>query len=294
MTHIQTGQGIFYIVSTPIGNLQDITLRALDILKSVDFIAAEDTRHSASLLRHFGIVTPLRSLHEHNEKQRLAWIEESLSAGKNIALISDAGTPLISDPGNTIVKSLVAKGFRVSPIPGVSAVIAALSAAGLPTDKFVFEGFLSSKSVARKAALALRKNESATLIYYEAPHRLLACLEDMMEIFGKERQVVVARELTKTFEEFLCDALEKLVAFLRIHPEKVRGECVILIKGAEKQSADLLEVERVLGILLQSVSVKEAAHLAAEIFSMRKNELYDIALKLTSIFKQTIKERTYL
>lgn len=272
--------GTLFVIATPIGNLKDITYRAIETLQQVSWIAAEDTRHSAMLLRHYGIQTPLKSLHEHNEAQRSQAIQEALAQGQDIALISDAGTPLISDPGYTLITQLTQAGFRVAPIPGCCAAIAALSCAGLATDKFLFLGFLPSKANARKTQLALHQQESATQIFYEAPHRLAETLLDMASVYGESRKAVVARELTKTHENFQRGSLAELARHYQNHEEQQRGEIVILVTGCEAMATDLVEATRILKILLQELPVKKAAALAAEITGFRKNELYQQALSL--------------
>lgn len=275
-----SSSGTLYIIATPIGNLQDISPRALYVLQQVQWIAAEDTRHSEYLLKHYGITTPLKSLHTHNEKQRIAWIREILQKGESVALVSDAGTPLISDPGYALVTTLADEGLPISPIPGACAVIAALSASGLPTEQFLFEGFLPSKSTQRRQQLEKRKQETATLIYYEAPHRLLDSLKDMLTIFGGNRQAVVARELTKTFEQFQRGSLQSIIDYFEMHEDKQRGECVILVHGVEEAlSVDEKEANRILKILLPLMSLKQAAQAASEITGVRKNVLYEWALK---------------
>lgn len=273
--------GHLYIVATPIGNLKDITLRALETLKQVDLIAAEDTRHSKTLLQHYQIDTALISLHEHNEQQRAHELLLKLQAGQHIALISDAGTPLISDPGYQLVNHVRAAGVTVVPIPGPSALITALSAAGLPTDSFCYEGFLPAKTSARKQHLQKLQDECRTLIFYEAPHRILDTLRDIAEIFLPQRQATLARELTKTFETILSGTLEQLLAQLLADKNQQKGEFVILVQGKKTQiSADLAESQRILKILLTELPVKQAASLAAQITGEKKNELYPLALEI--------------
>lgn len=267
--------GILYIVATPIGNLQDITIRAIEILKTVDRIAAEDTRHSAYLLKHFSINKPTLSLHEFNEQKRLKILLAHLQKGESIALISDAGTPLISDPGFHLVKEAKKLGIDVIPIPGPCAAIAALSVAGLPTDKFVFEGFLPVKQESRCNRLKQLLNETRTLIFYEAPHRLLSVLKTLVEVFGPTRKAVVARELTKVHETIIAADLQDLVTRFETYPEEQRGEIVILIAGC---AAEKKNDEKVLNILLQELSVKQAVTLASKITGERKNILYEKAL----------------
>jgi len=268
-----------YIVATPIGNLSDISERAVQILKQVDLIAVEDTRHSGKLLQHSGVSTPMQALHEHNEAKKVEQLIELLTAGKSIALISDAGTPLISDPGYQLVKAAIDAGIKVSPVPGASALIAALSASGLPSDAFIFEGFLPNKSASRLKKLEALADESRTLIFYEAPHRIIDCLEDMQQVFGAERVAVVARELTKTFETIKKDSLENLLNWIKADSNQQRGEFVLLIQGQEKAATTInAEAERILDILLQELPLKQASQLAARITGIKKNTLYELAL----------------
>jgi len=274
-------KGTLYVVATPIGNLGDMTARAVDVLTSVDLIAAEDTRHSAKLMRHFGIHTKMIAVHEHNERDQEAWLLEQLRHGKSIALISDAGTPLISDPGYSLVRAAHAADIRVVPVPGASAAIAALCVSGLPSDRFVFEGFLPPRGPARRAVLERLKSEARSIIFYEAPHRILECLEDMREVFGAEREATVARELTKQFETVRAGTLGELLAWTQRHDEQQKGEFVVLIHGAPRaleSTEDSAEVERVLGILLEDLPVSQAAELAARITGVSKNRLYKRAL----------------
>lgn len=273
--------GTLYVVATPIGNLDDISARALRILREVALIAAEDTRHSARLMQHFGINTPLAACHEHNEREQGSHFIARLLAGGDVALISDAGTPLISDPGYHLVRNARAAGIRVVPVPGPSALIAALSAAGLPSDRFIFEGFLPAKTAGRRARLEAVKEEPRTLIFYEAPHRILECLEDMQAVFGAERPAVLARELSKTFETLKGLPLAELSAWVAADSNQQRGECVVLVAGWQApEGEDALSVEalRVLDLLLQEMPLKRAAALAAEITGVRKNLLYQAAL----------------
>lgn len=279
MQNEKMGTGILYVVATPIGNLQDMTLRAIEVLKSVDRIVAEDTRHSAPLLKHFSIIKPSISMHEFNERERHKVLMEYLQQGESIALISDAGTPLISDPGFHLVREAKANGINVVTVPGPCAAIAALSVAGLPTDKFTFEGFLPAKTEARRNRLAALLHENRTMIFYEAPHRVLSSLQTMVEVFG-ERKAVVARELTKIHESVLADTLPRLIKHFESHPNSVRGEFVILIEGVNEEAAESKEVipENVLDILLEELPLKQAASLASKITGERKNVLYEMAL----------------
>lgn len=272
--------GTLYVVATPIGNLQDITLRAIEVLKGVDKIAAEDTRHSKSLLNHFSISKPMLSLHEFNERECLDLLLECLAQGESIALISDAGTPLISDPGYHLIKEAKARGFTVSPVPGACAAIAALSAAGVPSDRFVFEGFLPARQEACRNRLVELQYETRTLVFYEAPHRLLDALASMVEVLGGERNAVIARELTKLHESILNATLAELLAKYTAHPDKQRGEIVILVHGAERKAGDsvLVDPDHVLDVLLTELPLKQAAALSAKITGERKNVLYEKAL----------------
>lgn len=275
-------RGVLYIVATPLGNLGDISPRAVEVLSGVTLIAAEDTRHSAPLLRHFGVRTPCITLHEHNEREVSPAILERLAKGDSVALISDAGTPLVSDPGYHLVRTARANGIRVVPIPGPSALIAALSASGLPSDRFVFEGFLPARTGARRTRLAELRDEPRTLIFYESPHRILDCIDDMAQAFGAERLAVIARELTKLFETIHNDALAGLCAWLRADENQQRGEFVILVHGSMlgDSSKSETEAQRIVQILMAELPVKQAAALAAQITGLKKNALYDYALRL--------------
>jgi len=274
--------GSLYVVATPIGNLDDISTRALTILRSVALIAAEDTRHSARLMQHFGICTPLAACHEHNERDQGGRFLARLLAGDDVALISDAGTPLISDPGYHLVRQARAAGIAVVPVPGACALIAALSAAGLPSDRFIFEGFLPAKAAGRRARLEQVKEEPRTLIFYEAPHRILECLQDMQSVFGDERPALLARELTKTFETLKGMPLAELAGWVAADSNQQRGECVVLVAGWQAPEGDeavSAEAMRVLNLLLAEMPLKRAAALAAEITGVRKNLLYQVALE---------------
>lgn len=274
--------GVLYVVATPIGNRADITQRALDVLAKVAQVLAEDTRHSGALLRSLGITTPLLSLHEHNEQAQIDGVLARLREGHDLALISDAGTPLISDPGYRVVRAARQAGIQVVPVPGPSALITALSVAGLPTDRFVFEGFLSAKSAARRAQLQALAAETRTLIFYESSHRIQECLADLAEIFGGQREAVIARELTKAFEQVQGGTLAELNGWLAADPNRLRGEFVVLIAGTPpaEDSEIGAEARRVLETLLRELPVKQAAALAAEITGARRNALYQLALEL--------------
>ena len=280
MTRITPSGGVLYVVATPIGNLGDITPRALEVLASVDLIAAEDTRHSGTLLRHFNITTPLLAYHEHNEREATHGLVTRLAAGARIAVISDAGTPLISDPGYPLVRAVLEQGnIAVIPIPGASALLAALSVAGLATDRFVFEGFLPPRSSARRERLAPLVQEIRTLVFYEAPHRLEECLADLASLFGGTRPAVLARELTKVYETLRRDTLDGLRQWVAKDPQQRRGECVLLVAGAP-HTVDEREAEgqRVVKLLLEELPVKQAASLAARITGAGRNGLYRWAL----------------
>lgn len=273
--------GSLYVVATPIGNLDDMSVRALKVLHEVTLIAAEDTRHSSRLMQHFGISTPLAACHEHNERDEGSRFITRLLAGDDVALISDAGTPLISDPGYHLVRQARAAGIPVVPVPGACALIAALSAAGLPSDRFIFEGFLPAKAVGRKARLEQVKEEPRTLIFYEAPHRILECLQDMEQVFGADRPALLAREITKTFETLKGLPLGELRAFVEADSNQQRGECVVLVAGwTPPEDEDVIgaEARRILDLLLEEMPLKRAAALAAEITGVRKNLLYQVAL----------------
>ena len=271
-----------YVVATPIGNLEDLSARGLRILGEVDLILAEDTRRSVNLLRHFGLSTPLRSFHEFNEREIIAVIADKLRHGSNIALISDAGTPLISDPGYLLVNRLIAEGIRVVPIPGPSAIITALSVGGLSTERFVFEGFVPSNRAGRQKLLKSLAYETRTMVLFETPHRIVAFLDDAADAFGGDREAVLARELTKKFETIYRGSLVDLQDKLRTGENEIRGEFVVLIAGYREQKSRLdLESTRILKILLaHSLPLREVAAIAAEITGTRKNTLYKQALEL--------------
>lgn len=277
--------GALYVVATPIGNLGDMPPRAVAVLRGVAVIAAEDTRHSAPLLRHFDIATPMSALHEHNERQQTEKLVARLRAGEAIALISDAGTPLLSDPGYHLVRAAHRAGLRVIPLPGACAAIAALSASGLPTDRFSFEGFLSAKAAARRARLSELRADTRTLIFYEAPHRIAAALDDMAEIFGAGREAVLARELTKLYETVHAAPLAELAEWVRADADQQKGEIVVLVRGAEPRPSEALseEVQRVLRLLLAALPLKQAVALAAEITGEKRNRLYERAVEMKAV-----------
>lgn len=274
-----TKRGELFILATPIGNLQDITLRVLEILKQVDLIAVEDKRHSGKLLQHYDIKKPLFILHDHNEIKCAQLLCQKLQQGKSIALISDAGSPLISDPGYHLLKTVIAHGFQIIPIPGACAAIAALSVAGLPTDKFVFEGFLPAKSQQQLKYLQKLTTETRTMIFYEAPHRLLKSIDHMILAFGANRHAVIAKELTKMFEMVYRDTLLAVKNWLLTEPQRQKGEFVILIKGAAEPTINP-EVVRILKLLAKHLPAKQAVVLTAQITGVKKNQLYQLFLDL--------------
>ncbi len=275
-------EGILYVVATPIGNLGDITLRALEILKSVDAIAAEDTRHSSGLLNHFGISKKLIAVHEHNEQQSAEKLLALLKSGENVALVTDAGTPAVSDPGAIVVKVVREAGIKVVPIPGASAVVTALSASGITQNGFYFHGFLPASGAARRKTLETLKSQTVTLVLYEAPHRIVECVEDIAQVLGGERRIIFCRELTKTFETIYTCPASRASAWLQADVNQQRGEFVLLIEAApvvETQEISA-EAQRVLKCLLAELPLKQAVALATEITQLKKNDLYEFALKL--------------
>lgn len=274
--------GCLHVVATPIGNLADISQRALDVLRSVDLILAEDTRHSKRLLTHFGINTPLRSCHEHNERELTGWVQAQLAAGQQLALISDAGTPLISDPGFVLVRALRDAGHRVVTVPGASSIIAALSIAGLPTDRFIFDGFLPAKTQARQTALSAYLREPRTVVLLESSHRIDAAVRDIVEVLGESRRLVLARELTKRFETVIAGSAAEVLAILQSDPDQTRGEFVLMLAGVVVEGADDADVSRMLDVMLAELPVKQAAGLVAKLTGRRKNDVYQLALSLKS------------
>ncbi|WP_334320864.1 16S rRNA (cytidine(1402)-2'-O)-methyltransferase [Gilliamella apicola] len=270
-----------YIVATPIGNLDDITLRAIDTLKRVDLIAAEDTRHSGLLLQHLGIKAKLFSLHDHNEQEKAHVLIEKLQSGLSIALVSDAGTPLINDPGYHLVKACRENDIKVVPIPGACAAIAALSVAGLPSDKFIYEGFLPAKSKARQDSLASLITEPRTMIFYESTHRLLETLKDMQTIFGADKQIVLAKELTKTWETIVSFPVYELIDWLNQDASRQKGEFVLIVAGYTESNKDIdPKAINTLKLLQKELPLKKAAAITAEIYGLKKNQLYQIGLNL--------------
>lgn len=270
-----------YVVATPIGHLDDLSARAIQTLKDVDLIAAEDTRHAARLLSAYNITTSVTACHDHNENHKIHDIIHKIKQGQSVALISDAGTPLISDPGFKLVRAAHDADVRVIPVPGACAAIAALSAAGLPSDRFSFEGFLPAKAHARQQRLKSLSLETQTLIFYEAPHRIIECLEDMNSIFGADRVITLAREITKTFETIKKSTLVELLNFVQNDPNQQKGEIVLVVAGAPEQAdQDQQKVDDLLQRLLQDLPVKTASQLAADLTGLKKNELYQRALAL--------------
>jgi 16S rRNA (cytidine1402-2'-O)-methyltransferase len=274
--------GQLYIVATPIGNLQDISPRAVDVLKQVDRIAAEDTRHSGHLLKQLDINTHCIALHEHNERQFAEKIVQQIKEGSNIALISDAGTPLVSDPGYFLVKLAHQENIKVSPIPGPSALIAALSAAGVATDRFCFEGFVPSKGGPRSTFYAQRQKETRTMVFYETPHRIVASLTDLCEQLGGERTLVLARELTKTFETIRNDSAQAILDWVKEDSNQQRGEIVLVVQGYAAPEGDTLseQTEHTLKALLAELSLKQAVKLTVDITGEKKKKVYNYALQL--------------
>jgi 16S rRNA (cytidine1402-2'-O)-methyltransferase len=271
---------VLYVVATPIGNMGDISARAREILAAASAVAAEDTRHSGRLLRELGLERPLVSLHEHNERARVAELVGRLQRGESIALVSDAGTPLLSDPGYLLVAAAVEAGITVTPIPGPSAAIAALSASGLPCDRFCFEGFLPSRTAARRRRLAELAAEQRTLVFYEAPHRIADCLEDLAAACGENRRACIARELTKRFETFYRGSLGELAARARSDADLERGESVILVEGAGQSQPGVAELDGTLAVLLRHLPPSAAAAAAASLTGVRRADAYARALAL--------------
>ena len=280
-------EAALYVVATPIGNLRDITLRALDVLAAANVVAAEDTRNTAHLLTHHGIgANRLMAVHQHNERAAAEKIVALLQAGQSVAFVSDAGTPAVSDPGALLVQAVQAAGLRVIPIPGANAAIAALSAAGtLSIDgsanpHFLFHGFLPNKSAARCTALESLRSQACTLVFYEAPHRIVECVADLCAVLGGERQIVLAREITKLFETIHACPLRDAEAWLLADSNRQRGEFVVLVSGAVPQPGLPAEARRILEVLLGELPLKQAVQLATQISGAGRNELYQLALQL--------------
>lgn len=275
-----------YVVATPIGNLQDISLRALEVLRDADLILAEDTRHSARLLRHYGITTPVHAFHGHNEHQASTSMLKRLRAGEALALITDAGTPLISDPGLPLVSAALAGNCRVIPIPGPCALIAALCSSGLGTAKFVFEGFLPPRSSARLQRLRALAQEERTQVFYEAPHRLLGFIEDLTATHGGQRMAALAKEITKIHETVCQAPLEDLYRWLREDEQRLKGEFVLVVEGREAATPQQVDTERTLEILLKHVPLREAVTVASELLQVPRNQLYRRALAIKNHAKK--------
>lgn len=273
--------GILYIVATPIGNLQDISQRALQVLEQVDLVAAEDTRHSGLLLSHYGIKKPFFALHDHNEQQKADILCEKLLQGTTIALVSDAGTPLISDPGFHLVRKCRQAGIKIVPIPGACAAIAGLCASGIASDRFCFEGFLPAKSKARCDKLENLAKEDRTLIFYESTHRISDCLADMEKVFGAERYVVLARELTKTWETIHGDEVGALRQWVSEDPNRSKGEMVLIVEGNVNNEEESFSPEAIkaLTLIAKELPLKKAAAIVAELYGYKKNALYQFGLE---------------
>ncbi|MCW9714973.1 16S rRNA (cytidine(1402)-2'-O)-methyltransferase [Avibacterium sp. 21-594] len=273
--------GILYIVATPIGNLQDISQRALQVLEQVDLVAAEDTRHSGLLLSHYGIKKPFFALHDHNEQQKADILCEKLLQGTTIALVSDAGTPLISDPGFHLVRKCRQAGIKIVPIPGACAAIAGLCASGIASDRFCFEGFLPAKSKARCDKLENLAKEDRTLIFYESTHRILDCLADMEKVFGAERYVVLARELTKTWETIHGDEVGVLRKWVSEDPNRSKGEMVLIVEGnvSSEEESFSPEAIKALTLIAKELPLKKAAAIVADLYGYKKNALYQFGLE---------------
>lgn len=275
--------GKLYIVPTPIGNLEDMTLRALRILSEVDLVAAEDTRHSQRLFQHYEIKTRLISLHDHNESQRAVQLIEKMKLGLNVALISDAGTPLISDPGYGLVNHCRDNGVEVIPLPGACAATTALCAAGLATDRFRFEGFLPAKTQAKNQALASLERETSTCIFYESPRRVADTVTCIIDVLGADRPMVLAKELTKTFETFCCGTAQEVLTWLQADSNHQRGEFVLMIGGHKPDgNAVSLEAVKLLKALMVELPLKKAAAITAEQFGIKKNSLYSLGLSFSA------------
>ncbi|MFB2537838.1 MULTISPECIES: 16S rRNA (cytidine(1402)-2'-O)-methyltransferase [unclassified Acinetobacter] len=277
-----------FVVATPIGHLDDISIRAINVLKSVSLIAAEDTRQSASLLKHYQINTPLTACHDHNEEHKVKSIIEKLQQGNDVALISDAGTPLISDPGFRLVRAAQEANIRVTPVPGACAAIAALSSVGLASDRFMFLGFLATKSSQRQQQLQGLQQQTATMIFYEAPHRIVDCLSDICEIFGAQRKIGFAREITKTFETIVQKPVGELLEWVKNDHNQQKGEIVLVVEGAtvDENQLQQQQVDDLLLKLLKELSVKSTAEIAADITGIKKKQLYQRALELQQLQAQ--------
>ena len=279
--HPQKLEPALYVVATPIGNLRDITLRALDVLAGVDVVAAEDTRNTSHLLKHHGIhAKQLIAVHQHNERGAAEKLVTLLQQGLSVAFVSDAGTPAVSDPGALLVQAVLAAGLRVIPIPGASAAVAALSAAGMPAPHFLFYGFLPNKSAARRTALQDLTSHPYTLVFYEAPHRIIECVDDLYAVLGGERRIVLAREVTKLFETIHACTLADAQAWLQSDSNQQRGEFVVLISGAVPEAGVSTETVNTLSLLLAELPLKQAVQLATKITGANRSELYQLALQM--------------
>jgi 16S rRNA (cytidine1402-2'-O)-methyltransferase len=279
---VGNSRGRLDVVATPIGNLSDLSPRAHEVLAAADVIAAEDTRHTGTLLKAIGVSRPLVSLHAHNESNRVPELLARLAAGENIALVSDAGTPLLSDPGYELVREATRAGCEVRAVPGPSAIAAALTVAGLPTDRFCFEGFLPARSSERRTRLEAVVADPRTLVFFEAPHRIEECLEDLAAVFGSERLAAVARELTKAHETTYRGTLEQLLAMAKTEPNFARGEITLVVQGARdsENKAESLQLERVVSLLIRELPPGRAAALAAQLTGAKRNDAYALAMKL--------------
>jgi 16S rRNA (cytidine1402-2'-O)-methyltransferase len=279
---VGNSRGRLDVVATPIGNLSDLSPRAHEVLAAADVIAAEDTRHTGTLLKAIGVSRPLVSLHAHNESNRVPELLARLAAGENIALVSDAGTPLLSDPGYELVREATRAGCEVRAIPGPSAIAAALTVAGLPTDRFCFEGFLPARSSERRTRLEAVVADPRTLVFFEAPHRIEESLEDLAAVFGNERLAAVARELTKAHETTYRGTLEQLLAMAKTEPNFARGEITLVVQGARdgENKAESLQLERVVSLLIRELPPGRAAALAAQLTGAKRNDAYALAMKL--------------
>jgi 16S rRNA (cytidine1402-2'-O)-methyltransferase len=281
--------GILYVVSTPIGNLADMSLRAIETLKDVALVAAEDTRHSVHLLNHFAIDTPLMAYHDHSDERSQKRLIDTLLAGQSVALISDAGTPLIADPGYKLVRQARASGIQVVPVPGASALLAALAASGLPTDRFTFEGFMPAKSEQRKRYLDTLARESRTMVFYESPHRILSALEAMTEAFGSQRLAVIGRELTKRFETFVSGSLSEILQKVGEDKDQQRGEFVVILQGYNTLADETdqeREAYRIIRLIHEELTPKQAASIAAKITGISRKEAYNMVLSCQGKLKE--------
>jgi len=281
-SQLSMNQGILYVIATPIGNRADMGERAISVLKQVDLVAAEDTRHSKGLLQHYGIGTPMQAYHDHNEEQATPKLIQRLLEGDNIAIISDAGTPLLSDPGYHLVKAAHASSIKVSPVPGACAAIAALSVSGLATDRFMFAGFAPHKQGARQNFYREFEYQVATLVFYESSHRIVASVKDMLLVFGEKRRVVLAREISKLFETVYSTTIGDLLDWLQADANQQKGEFVLVLEGVKEQmNPQFADLEQLLKILLEELSVKQASQIAAKITGVKKNQIYKLALELS-------------